>query len=52
MDEKGNITIPFEMFMNGVNAITTLKAISAMIIEGKEFCSKPIKLMLGIDLED
>lgn len=48
MDEKEMITIPFNIFVDGVQAGATLRAISAMIVNGDVYCSDSIKTMLGI----
>ena len=51
MDEKEMITIPLYVFLDGVDAVMTLRAISAMVDKGNAYCCDSIKAMLGIEVD-
>lgn len=51
MNENNMITVPYEDFICGIQALQTLIAIRRILKEGEGFASGDIKSILGLDKE-
>lgn len=51
MNEKDMITVPYDDFVCGIQALQTLIAIRKILNEGEGFASGDIKSILGLDKE-